>query len=411
METSQISVKNVTTGTTTRATVTGSNLDVAGKIELALYDSNGAKYGDSVVVDVSRFTQATTSFDVEIPIPVQNDIFTVKVLFDSVAQSNTTNLQVYGVPTFTSFKIPNAGTQCEDNILTATVIGKNFTAPGVNTSDFALSCAKSSVVKNAEVTILNDTLLRVGLTIPGVAGIYDVTITSGSNNQSGEFTVKDYKSLYSVGDIILKDGSKIGVADVESYSTSEDDTNPPVAVVAGYNPNGVLLGVGVKDSSESLEWAKYDTTGYRTKFVGIEVDRNGNSNNGYTFTGDLDGSDNWEYICSVDPEGTKDAATNYPAFDFAANYGTTTCGFDANEEFASGWYIPSIAELYEIYKNKDVLQASLSKAGGFTFSDYYWSSSQSSNYYNYACYVDFPSGDVYNFYKNSNSCVLVVRAF
>ncbi len=408
LETSQISVKNVTTGMTTKATVTGSNLDVAGKIELALYNSTGTKYGDSVLVDASGFTQATTSFDVEIPIPTQNDIFTVKVLFDDKIQFETVNLQVYGVPIFTNFKIPNAGITAEDNILTATVIGKNFMAPEVTASDFRLTCAKSSIVKNAKVTIVNDTLLKVCLTIPGTAGIYDVTVTSESNSQIGAFTVKDY-SEYKIGDIILKDGSKVDVANISNtiFETSGDKV--PIAVVAGFNANGAALGLGLKQSDYALMWAEYQTTGYWTRLEVIET--NYNSSNGYIFTGDCDGSDNWDCICLIDPKDTKDAATNYSAFNFAANYGTTTCSFDADGELASGWYIPSIAELYKVYQNKDVLQTSLTAAGGFTFETWYWSSSQGSFNYNYAYELNFSSGYVNSYYKDSIYYVLVVRAF
>ena len=58
---------------------------------------------------------------------------------------------------------------------------------------------------------------------------------------------------------------------------------------------------------------------------------------GRLFSGDLDGSDNWDVICSVDSTARENAATNYPAFNFAANYGTTTCGFGENDDLASGY--------------------------------------------------------------------------
>ena len=404
LETTQISVNNVMEGDTTKATVEGTNLDVAGIITLALYDSTDKQYGNSISVDTSSFIQNTATFNVNIPFPTVDDTYTVKILFADVVQDKTASLQVYGAPAFTSFKIPNAGTSKQDNSVTATIIGKNFKAPDVSEANFSVSCtSKPSIVEKSIITIVSNSILKITLNIPGKAGTYDVTITSGSNSTTSTFTVKDYSS-YSIGDIILTDGTKVDVTNIESYTIAEN--NKPVAVVAGFNVNGVVLGLGLK-KSDYLQWAPSDTTGYDTDFTDITADYSGNSSSGYTFTGDLDGSDNWECICSVDTEGTKDAATNYPAFNFAANYGTTNY---VNSDFATGWYIPSISELYEIYKNKTTLQTSLTAVGGFTITtSYSWSSS--SDYECYVYHLEFSDG-AFSGYSKSNGCtVLVVRAF
>lgn len=212
---------------------------------------------------------------------------------------------------------------------------------------------------------------------------------------------------YNVGDIILTDGTKVDVADVESYSI--DENNKPVAVIAGFNTNGVALGLGLKKSEDMLTWALKDTSGFSTEFTDIIAEFSGSSTDGFTFTGDLDGSDNWNYICSVDPEGTKDAATNYPAFDFAENYGTTQ-GY--SDEFASGWYIPSISELYEVYKNKPTLNKSLKKADGFEIDrSWFWSSSQSSSIVKCAIRLLFVEGTAHDdSYKEKPGVVVVLHA-
>ena len=128
-----------------------------------------------------------------------------------------------------------------------------------------------------------------------------------------------------------------------------------------------------------------------------------------TFTGDTEGSDNWEEICAVDPEGTQDPATNYPAFNFANTYGTTA-GLTGTG-YESGWYVPSIAELCEVYKNKDVIQTSLTKAGGFTIgTSYYWSSSQRASSYAYVYLVDFDDGRVLYNDKYGSDNVFVLQA-
>lgn len=217
----------------------------------------------------------------------------------------------------------------------------------------------------------------------------------------------DYPRSVAVGDIIYTDGT---TSSKDAELTSE---KTPVAVVAGFNKNGAILGLGLKQSG-FLQWAPRGTTGYSTGFTGIIVDSD-NTGSGVgsyaTITGDKDGSDNWEYVKSIDPEGTADAQKNYPAFNFAATYATTA---GITGEIAEGWYMPSIAELCELYKNKDILNTSLSKCGGTQFREYYadyWSSSQSSYGYDYAWILGFGDGYLYYSLKRSTLSVCCVRAF
>ena len=126
-----------------------------------------------------------------------------------------------------------------------------------------------------------------------------------------------------------------------------------------------------------------------------------------TFTGDTDGSDNWAYICSVDPAGTADAATNYPAFNYVNNYATT---FGLTGDYADGWYMPSIAELCYIYRSKAVLNAVLSALGGIQLYTEYWPSSQYDSD-KYAWNVNFYSGYVGESLKRAAHYVCCVRAF
>ncbi len=413
LSTLQISVDSVTSGQTTTATVTGTNFDVAGTVTLQFYDSTNDTYGDAITVDTSDFEMHQTSFTVQVPIPAVDDKYTLRVLFDGTAQSETASLQVYGSPAFTSFKIPYAGISKEDNQVTATVIGKNFTAPNISADSFAVTCSeKTSIVSDSKVTILSDSKLAVTLTIPGEANNYTLIIASGNKSLNGTFTVKDYSS-YKVGQIILADGT---LADSSSY-TAIDKNNPPVAVVAGSNDYGAVLGVGLH-MSKILMWAPENTTGYKEIFYDI-ICTPSESGNGAastaTFTGDTDGSDNWDVICSVDPEGSSNAATNYPAFNWANTYGTTYSTYLGG--VTEGWYMPSIAELCHIYRNKETIDNSL-KAISNLVSEYannsiskesFWTSSYSQNDDVY--YLPFGSGNIYVTYREYNRRVLVVRVF
>ena len=67
----------------------------------------------------------------------------------------------------------------------------------------------------------------------------------------------------------------------------------------------------------------------------------------------------------------------------------------------------------EVYKNKEVIQTSLTKASGFTIGEReYWSSSQSDYYgeYGRAYYVPFSNGGVYTDYKKWSHNVCVLKA-
>lgn len=267
LSTSQISVDSVTSGQTTTATVAGTNFDVAGTITLQLYDSTNATYGGAITVDTSGFEMHQTNFTVQVPIPDVDDKYTLRVLFNGTAQSAITTLQVYGSPTFTEFKIPYAGINKEDNSVTATVVGKNFTAPNISENNFTVTCSENpSVTTDSKVTILSNSKLTVTLTIPSFVGEYKVTIASGSSSCDGIFSVKDYSSYDDkIGYIVLADGT---LADSSSYSAINTN-NPPVAVVAGFNEYGMAFGVGLHWSKENLMWAPKNTTGYNTIFEDI----------------------------------------------------------------------------------------------------------------------------------------------
>ena len=310
----------------------------------------------------------------------------------------------------TSISIPTAGTLKENNTVTATITGINFTSESVNAGMYSLTCTTDSIINGSVFTYVSESEINVTLTIPLHAASYDVTITNGTSSANGTFVVKDYRRV-AVGDIIYTDGT------TSSKDAELTSGQKPVAVVAGFNTNGAIVGLGLKQSSSTLKWAPKNTTGYKTKFIGIIAysDKKGEgAGSTATITGDTDGSDNWEYVKSRDPKGTADAETNYPAFNFAATYATTA---GITGEIAEGWYMPSLAELCELYKNKDTLNTSLSKCSGTQFrDDSYWSSSLTSAYSSYAWLLGFSYASLSSTYYASSyrdiiNYVCCVRAF
>jgi len=70
----------------------------------------------------------------------------------------------------------------------------------------------------------------------------------------------------------------------------------------------------------------------------------------------------------------------------------------------SDWYLPNREDLNWVY-------VSLVKTGKVKDTDWYWSSSPSSNYEPTAWSQFFGYGDQYDLHKNSRVCVCAVRAF
>ena len=235
---------------------------------------------------------------------------------------------------------------------------------------------------------------------------YEYAITAKTN-----VTVQFKKIEKEVGVIVLKDGT---------YRTKEtyrkiDPANPPVAVIAG-KLNGKHLGIALH-IGKNLRWAKEDSTGHYTKFEDIvckpsEYGKGSAATS--TFSGDTDGSDNWGYIKSIDSAGTADAAKNYPAFNWVQQYNTK---YGTN----IAWYMPSIAELCEVYKNRDPINVSLEAihnlSGGSAYADtllgtdWYWSSSQFSDSNRLAWTVDLDGNKVENCAKYDPCRVCCIAGF
>ena len=387
--------------------VKGANFDIRGETKIKLLDSAGQEVSASTVTVVPSVGNAS-EFDAAIPLPSESGVFTVALYFDGKKDAKTADVQLYDDPVITKIAIPRAGISYAGNTLPVTIIGKNFSAPGTSAASFSGTGASFSNFK-----VISDTKATAEVSCPYTAGEHTVTVHCKNANKTGTISVQDYSGSYVPGEIVLADGPRVTK---ENY-TAIDPANPPVAVVCGTNAYGVAIGIALHKGS-SLQWAKDKTTGYNTKFEGIictpsktEIEAAASA----TFTGDTDGSDNWDYICSVDPVGAANADVNYPAFDWVNTYNETY----KNKLGAArpAWYMPSIAELCEVYKNKDAVNASLSKINGIdgAYADAnlgrgeFWSSSQSSGYNSDAWLAVFGSGGLYGNYSkyfNFNVCCI-----
>ena len=211
-----------------------------------------------------------------------------------------------------------------------------------------------------------------------------------------------------VGDIVFSDGSATPYSTDLTLSGAQKEAAVAVIYYAG-SAEDVLgaktLGVGLKNTGadNTLAWsmnADTDITAIQCKPSGEEAAT-------AKFTGDTDGSDNWQALC--DKVSDEDTSGNYPAWEWVNAYATTA---KLTGDYASGWYLPTVAELSMLYRAKDTVNSALEKAGGMEIADaVYWSSSQVASSDYAAWNVWFADGTLDFSGKYNNNSVCAVRAF
>lgn len=248
----------------------------------------------------------------------------------------------------------------------------------------------------------------------------DPTTTGGGDTPATAYIgTKAPSEAKSVGDIVFSDGS--ATAYTSELTLTNEQKSKAVAVIfyagsASDTLGAKTLGVGLQNatgSGNTLQWARRTSSddkaeGLSTDITAIQCTPVGDEAATATFSGDLDGSNNWQALC----DAVSDAGTsgNYPAWEWVNAYATTA---NLTGNYASGWYLPTVAELSMLYRAKDTVNSALEKAGGTKIADaFYWSSSQKASDTNFAWVVWFNGGYLRsNFGKSNDLSVCTVRAF
>ncbi len=224
-----------------------------------------------------------------------------------------------------------------------------------------------------------------------------IAVKSGMNDSavaSVSYTIKPDYSKCVVGDFVLKDGTILS-----KDSTPESGTVAAVIVRAAADDKPAL-GVGIVHNRSGLAWCTRDAEGYSKNITALQGDKT---------SGYMDGSDGWEKL----KKACSDAESNpekYPAWNQSLTYAKTN---GLTGDLATGWYLPTVAELYTIYQNKTVVDANLSKADGSTFgTSWYWSCCQVPSDDIIARVLNVSNGSMdYDYKSSSDGYVCSVRAF
>ena len=247
----------------------------------------------------------------------------------------------------------------------------------------------------------------------------------------------DYKPLFTyvgsktpsetkaVGDVVFTDGSAEPFV-VGTTTLSDPQKDAAIAVIfyvgSGLNSGGDTsvraLGVGLKQGKGS--WAYESRNGGKTNISSIAVSSAGGSSPNWLFSGDLNGSDNFESLraelgANDDTESNKNA---YSAFWKTKEYYDLESKI-VGTSFQDGWYLPSVAELCAVYNNRVLVDEISAQCGGDSFiisdesgvSSCYWSSSEYTSTTSMALAFKFSNGDYKMLQKKTSYNVRAIREF
>ncbi|MBO4532746.1 MAG: hypothetical protein J5726_03515 [Treponema sp.] len=205
----------------------------------------------------------------------------------------------------------------------------------------------------------------------------------------------EWEGVYEVGDIVFSDGSATPYSNTLSLSDAQKGAAIAIIFYKGtaLNNPGVsktrTLGMGICQSPGPIDWCTAEANAKNLKILTTEVNvryystdsssKNDGSNN-FARIGEFLVNPDKRYDPQEDDTGNPDL---YPVFYFAKNYKTYEGSHVAESSFENGWYIPSIAELKELWKSFTTVKAANTLCGGteFRIRDdgdnilWYWSSS------------------------------------
>ena len=282
--------------------------------------------------------------------------------------------------------------------------------------------------------------------------------SSSSARKEATGKIGKYEGAYLVGDIVFKDGSATPYTNTLTLTPEEKAAAIAIIFYKGRGLNSYInhqddtsktrtLGMGLLHSEDvpkndedvpRMPWCLKDTVskpniianGYNYEFESIESTYYLEDGVRY-FRDDKNGSDNFEQMSQFLQTQQADDTANpdlYPAFYFAKNYKDQPGSRVKNTDYETGWFLPSIAEIWELGKVKETVDAASQLCGGSKFvlsghdNDpyylrpyYYWTSTDTKVYRDadeyFATIFSFYAQELDSYDKNLDCYVLAIREF
>lgn len=262
--------------------------------------------------------------------------------------------------------------------------------------------------------------------------------------------IGEWEGAYEVGDIVFTDGSATPYSKTLTLTNEQKAAAIAVIFYKGTGLNSYVnhkddtsktrtLGMGLLHSEDvgRMSWCLKDddnditANGYNWEFSDTESDYYLDDNYIRQFHDDKNGSDNFDQIKKFLKSKNADDTANpdlYPAFYFAINYKDQAGSRVKDTAYETGWYLPSIAEIWRLGEVQETVDAASQLCGGshFVLSGhdsespyskpyYYWTSTDTKMYRDYDEYY----ATIYSFYaheldsydKTLDRWVLAIREF
>ena len=273
-------------------------------------------------------------------------------------------------------------------------------------TEVTISCAtegaKIYYTKDGSEPTPASTEYKAAISVTPPMTLKAIAVKDGMNDSA--VASASYSIIPTPGDFVLKDGTMLPK---NITLTDTQKSNIAAVIVRAAADGKPALGVGIVHNK--MAWCTESASGCSTIITALKGDRRSDY---------MDGSNSWDLLVAAcedlknaTAETIETVAQNYPAWNYCRNYGANN-GLEG--DLATGWYLPTVAELDTIYQNKTAVDASLLKAGGSQFRTiYYWSCCQGPSGYDiFARVLYFRDGSMsisYKYYYSNYVCS--VRAF
>ena len=209
-----------------------------------------------------------------------------------------------------------------------------------------------------------------------------------------------YGKPYEINDILLNDGSVIPYEKGLVLTAEQKEAVEAIIFYAGKSKFDetsafkTVLGIGLEESSGKLKWCTEDAVGYSKEISYLECEVNGEPG-AHTFSQDVEGKDNFGWLVNQCSTDKKSLEAKYPAMSFGGPDNPELTGNYTS--IPNYWYLPTIAEMFYVWKVKDLINPALELCGGdrLKADESYWSSSVPDNWdlrYDAFC-IDMSKGE------------------